>query len=49
MNDLGELIQQQASYADLVAWMQKRESCSYLQACLKINEALQRYRLRHSL
>ncbi|MEM9005345.1 MAG: hypothetical protein AAGE59_17705 [Cyanobacteria bacterium P01_F01_bin.86] len=47
MNDLCALIQQQASYAELVAWMQQREQCNYMQACLKINEVLRQYRLQN--
>ncbi|MBE7384711.1 MAG: hypothetical protein F6J95_025270 [Leptolyngbya sp. SIO1E4] len=47
MNNLYQLIQHQASYAELVAWMQKQEQCNYLQACLKVNQELRQYRLQY--
>jgi hypothetical protein len=49
MNELDELIRQQASYDALVAWIQKRDKCEYLQACLKLNQVLKQYRLQHSV
>ena len=44
MEDLSKLIQRQTSYGELVVWMQAKEQCNSLEACLKVNEALKRYR-----
>lgn len=49
MNDFYDLIRQQASYSALVAWMQKRQTCSYQAACLRVNVEMQQYRLTHQL
>ena len=46
MEDLSQLIQQQTSYGKLVVWMQAKEGCNYLEACLKVNDALRQYRSR---
>ncbi len=47
MNELDQLICQQASYSVLVEWIQKQKGCNYLSACIQINEALKQYRLRN--
>lgn len=44
MNELHELIRQQASYSTLAAWIQKQEKCSYMDACIKLNNVLKQYR-----
>ena len=48
MEEVSKLIQRQTSYGELVVWMQTKEQCNYLEACLKVNEALQRYRSRYA-
>ncbi|MEM9153054.1 MAG: hypothetical protein AAGB19_21735 [Cyanobacteria bacterium P01_F01_bin.3] len=48
MEDVAKLIQRQTSYHELVVWMQAKEQCNYLEACLKVNEALQQYRSHHA-
>ncbi|MGF1522684.1 MAG: hypothetical protein ACFBSF_10260 [Leptolyngbyaceae cyanobacterium] len=47
MEEVSKLIQRQTSYGELVVWMQTKEQCNYLEACLKVNAALQRYRSRY--
>lgn len=47
MQELDDLIYQQASYSALIAWMQKYSACSYIEACTQVNAELQRYRLQH--
>ncbi|MEO1299591.1 MAG: hypothetical protein AAFW75_28220 [Cyanobacteria bacterium J06636_16] len=49
MEAVSDLIQRQTSYSELVVWMQAKEQCNYLEACLKVNEALQRYRSRYAV
>lgn len=46
MNELHELIRNQASYSELVAWVQKHSGCSYREACIKVNGEMQQYRLK---
>lgn len=47
MDELNELIRQQASYSSLVAWVQKHTGRSYRDACLTVNRVMQRYRHQH--
>lgn len=47
MDELNELIRQQASYSSLVAWVQKHTGHSYRDACLTVNRVMQRYRHQH--
>jgi hypothetical protein len=47
MDELNELIRQQASYSSLVAWVQKHTGRSYRDACLTVNHVMQRYRRQH--
>jgi hypothetical protein len=46
--EIHELIRQQASYSVLVAWLQKRQGCTYQEACKQVNQVLQQYRLDHT-
>lgn len=48
MQNLAELIQRQTSYSELVVWIQAKEQCNYLEACLRVNEELKQYRLRYT-
>ncbi len=48
MDELHDLIRQQASYTKLVAWLQQKEKCAYRDACLRLNEELAKYRLLYS-
>ncbi|NER84506.1 MAG: hypothetical protein F6K42_34285 [Leptolyngbya sp. SIO1D8] len=48
MEDVSKLIHRQTSYGELVVWMQAKEQCNYLEACLKVNEALRQYRSRYT-
>lgn len=47
MDELNDLIRQQASYSSLVAWVQKHRGRSYRDACLTVNRVMQRYRHQH--
>jgi hypothetical protein len=47
LDELHELIRQQASYSMLVAWLQQRQGCSYGEACQQINQTLRQYRQQH--
>jgi hypothetical protein len=47
MDELNELIRQQASYSSLVAWVQQRTGHSYRDACLTVNRIMQQYRRQH--
>jgi hypothetical protein len=47
MDELNDLIRQQASYSSLVAWVQKRTGRSYRDACLTVNRVMRRYRHQH--
>jgi hypothetical protein len=49
MSDLDKLIREQASYSELVAWMQKSKGCSYQEACAKVIKEIQQYRLKHQV
>jgi len=46
--EIHELIRQQASYSVLVAWLQKRQGCTYQEACKQVNQVLQQYRIDHT-
>ena len=48
MEAVSDLIQRQTSYSERVVWMQAKERCNYLEACLKVNAALQHYRSRYA-
>ena len=43
-----DLMRQQTSYSNLVAWLQERQSCSYADACKQMNHMLQQYRQHHA-
>ncbi|MEM0979777.1 MAG: hypothetical protein AAGH78_05830 [Cyanobacteria bacterium P01_H01_bin.58] len=48
MNELHDLIRQQASYSTLVNWLQQREHCPYRDACMRLNEELAKYRSHYA-
>jgi hypothetical protein len=48
LENLHELIRQQASYASLVDLIQQRLGCTYLEACTRLNAELEEYRRFHA-
>lgn len=48
MNELHDLIRQQASYSTLVDWLQRKENRPYRDACIRLNEELAKYRSQYA-
>lgn len=47
-DEFDDLMRQQTSYSNLVAWLQQRQGYSYPEACKQMNHMLQQYRQHHA-